>query len=190
MPNIVENYTTISGPIEVLELMRKQGLDFEAIHPAPHKGSDEAFKWRHQVWGTGEPARGMYLSWVCIGESYSLIAQFQTRFSTPHGIFAFITKHCPGVKITTRWKEEDVETVGFATYENGIIHGKAFDPSEFKPSALKRFSADNPWFCYRDYDIHVIESEAEGEAQEWRRAEVVVKEWSMSYEKWLGIQMP
>jgi hypothetical protein len=190
MPNTVENYTTISGPIEILQVIRQQGLDFQTIHPSPHKGPEETFTWRHQVWGTGEPARRMYTSWVWKDDAYTIVAQYQTRFSTPHGIFAFMTRHSPQITVTTQWKEEDVETIGFASYEKGVIHSKAFDPSEFKPSALKRFSADNSWFSYKDYDIHVLETEAEGDAQEWRRDEVVVKEWTMPYEKWLGIQMP
>jgi hypothetical protein len=186
MSDWIQNVTTINGNPETLEMIRSTNFDFEKIHPYDVGNVEDRNEWYRQVWGTWEPARDIQIHF----DGLSLRATYRTRLSTPHGIFAYLTLHNPDLTIRTTWNRDMIEHVGIATYEKGIITSKSFDPFDFKPSALKRFSAENPWFSYSNYCLYVLEEAYDGDNDENRKPEVAFKEWSMSYHDWLDLNMP
>ena len=186
MSDWIQNVTTINGNPETLEMIRRTNFDFEEIHPYDVGNVEDRNEWYRQVWGTWEPARDIQIHF----DGLSLRATYRTRLSTPHGIFAYLTLHNPDLAIRTTWNRDMIEHVGIATYEKGIITSKSFDPFDFKPSALKRFSAENPWFSYSNYCLCVLEEAYDGDNDENRKPEVTFKEWSMSYHDWLDLNMP
>jgi len=186
MSDWIYNVTVISGSTEALKTIHSCNFDFERIHPYDTESRASRSEWCYEVWGTPEPARD--ISFEMNGPDLRI--SYRTRLNTPHGIFACLTLHYDTLKVKTTWERDGIETLGIATYERGQITSKSFDPSEFKPSALKRFAAENPWFSYSAYRENCWNSEETFEMCEDLGSEIVFKEWQKSYMQWLNDNMP
>jgi hypothetical protein len=182
MPDLIQNVTTICGDPNTLNAIRDSLFDFNVLHPCEPEHEDDKQKWCYAVWGTPQPARDI----TFVRESpRHLRISYSTILNTPHGIFAYLTLQDLTLYIRTVWTREYIEAVGYANYERGIIKSKSFDPSDFKPSALKRFAHENPWFSYTSYADIAYDDEREAEVDETREYTVVVNEWEKDYQCWL-----
>jgi hypothetical protein len=186
MSDWIQNITVISGSKETLTTIHDCNFDFERIHPYDTESKAPRSEWYYEVWGTPEPAKDITFT----RDGADLRITYRTRLNTPHGIFACLTLHDETLQVKTTWARDGVEAVGIATYERGQITSKSFDPTDFKPSAVKRFAAENPWFSYSAFRANCWESEETSEMCEDLGSEIVFNQWQKSYMQWLDDNMP
>ena len=138
MTNWVINNIVITGSPEDIQTIMNTHLDFQKILPCPLDTPD----WRIHHWGTELLAKDI--------EIHYNTAFFRTASYPPHGILAFLSKQYD-CEIRNEYVEDIYETVGFATYREGLIENKYIHPYDCKPSSLKKLSETEPWFDYEDY---------------------------------------
>ena len=191
MPNWTDNYLTINGPAEILQIISDADLIFQSLYPCPfiHGENYEEgwYDWCCSHWGTKWNASEMEVSYT-EGES-SLSATFQTAWSDPDIFLLYLSHAYPGLKIENEWQNEGYETVGITVCENGYLEKKQIDPFEYTLEALEEFSTDNPWVCYEDYADHreMLREDMENEEEEEEEREdvVVIKKSTYSYMEYI-----
>jgi hypothetical protein len=186
MSDWIYNVSVISGSKETLALIYDSLFDFNRMYPYDMQSTTEKRDWCYQVWGTPEPAKD--ITFTRAGADIRI--NYRTRLNTPHGIFGYLTLQDLTLKVRTTWTRDGIEAVGIATYERGQITSKSFDPTDFKPSVVKKFAAENPWFSYSAYIANCWDSEETSEMNENLGSELVFNEWQKSFMQWLEDNMP
>lgn len=189
MPNWTENYVTINGPPEILQIITDANLKFQILYPCPfiHDENYEEgwYDWCCSHWGTKWNPTGMVIDYTP-GQS-SLTANFETAWSDPDTFLLYLSHIYPGLKIENEWMNEGYETIGITVCENGHLEKKQIDPHDYTLEALEEFATDNPWFGYADFADHMemlhedMENEEEEEEEEEKEDVVVIKKTTYSH---------
>jgi hypothetical protein len=149
MPNTVWNYAEVTGPAAALNAIKATKLDFRKLMPCPHDATmhldDLWYNWRMSHWGckwtayeariTDNPHTG------------GISASFETPWSPPYGLLAFLTREHAGVRIELDFTEEFDECIGHVVFADGRMKGEYVRPTLCKPKALRAAVAKGylPW---------------------------------------------
>jgi hypothetical protein len=179
MPNWTSNYLNLEGTSEALQHIYDVKFDFQKLHSCPliHDANyDEGwYDWCIRYWGTKWSGKEVELDYTA-GDT-TLIAMFDTAWSTPYTLLTYLTLNDPSLKITNEWHDEGYETVGRTTYSNGIMETQSINPFEYTKEALEQFAETNEWFCYDDI------SEIEDEDEDEKKDQIYVKQYQYTYAK-------
>jgi len=189
MPNWTTNGVKIHADPDLLLSIASSNFDFQIIHPCPfikgEKCEEGWYEWCYSHWGTKWSARYVDIDYA-EGETV-LTASFNTAWSAPHGVLAYITELFPEAKITNTWQDECCERVGITTYHEGTITSTSIDPTEYTKETLEAFSDSNLWF---DYEECVAYRSDEYEDLEEEDNELLTcvkpKVWSLTYEEFVA----
>ena len=187
MPNWVDNEIILTGSSSVLKEIANAVFDFQTLHPCPFINGEEHqegwYPWCVKHWGTKWTGRD-----ICIdyeeGDSV-MVVTCRTAWSAPHGFLAYLTTKYSELKIENTWNLDSNEAVGNAVYVGGLITSKSFDPSEYTLEALDKFATQNIWFTEMFDSIKSDLEETIEELGEDLKDEVILRSWTMTYEKFI-----
>ena len=194
MPNWTQNSLTLEGTAEDLQHIYNNEFNFHKLHPCPFingENYDEGwYEWCCKHWGTKWSPDEPDINYS-EGDT-SLSAIFQTAWTTPHALFAYLTVQYPSLTITCEWEDENYETVGITTYSHGEMDCQQIDPMDYTKEALEQFAETHDWFSYDDYcdyydesdNINDDESDAsdeEDDEEEGKKDQVIIKYYNVSY---------
>ena len=181
MPNWIDNIITIKCQLaEEISSISSTNFDFQTILPC----SNCLDKDRIRIWGALQ-AKDIRID----EDELTLIIQCRTRTTVPHGILAYLTMKYPNVQITNVWTEEIIETVGQSTYNLGNISSSSFEPTFYKPYALRKFSLENSWFSFDRFSSYYyddLSNYVTDENDDTLLNEVIVKTWHKKYAEFIN----
>ncbi len=147
MPNVVWNFAEFTGPAAALDAIRATDLDFRKLLPCPYDATmhtdDRWYNWRMAHWGCKWAAHEVSITENTQTEGFT--ATFETPWSPPYGLLAYLTREYPGVRIELDFTEEFDERVGHVVFADGRMKGEYLRPTLCKPSALRKAAAELPW---------------------------------------------
>lgn len=191
MPNWIYNTVTIDGAAKDVKEIHETNFDFEKLHPCPHPCDEQPgssppwYVWRCAHWGTKWPAGEIEIISYEEGEQNSVLeVTFDTAWSPPHTLLAYLTKLWPSLKIRNNFVEEGDQTVGEASYERGSIAVTQFHPYDYKPSALEKFAEKVDWFDWESYKDNRDEEDLESQEEDGQ-SHVRLTSLVMTYEEFV-----
>jgi hypothetical protein len=149
MPNTVWNFAEFTGPIAALDAIKATALDFRKLLPCPHDATmhtdDLWYNWRMSHWGCKWTAYDTRITENTRTGGFS--ASFETPWSPPYGLLAYLTREYPGLQIELDFTEEFDEMVGHVMFAEGRMKGEYVRPTLCKPKALRTASRMGhlPW---------------------------------------------